>query len=76
MGERGNTPLTLAAQAGFVGVVRSLYHMGADINHKNLAGKSASNLAKEGDQTKVLKSQCHGVRRRRRVARRARHQSA
>jgi ankyrin repeat protein len=46
----------LAAQAGFVGVVRSLYHLGADINHKNLAGKSASNLAKEADQKKVLKT--------------------
>lgn len=54
--EQGNTPLMLAARAGFVGVVRSLYHLGADIDHINLAGKSASNLAKEGDQEKVLKT--------------------
>lgn len=54
--EQGNTPLMLSARAGFVGVVRSLYHLGADINQKNLAGKSASNLAKEADQEKVLKT--------------------
>ena len=54
--EQGNTPLMLAAQAGFVGVVRSLYHLGADINHKNLASQSASNLAKEADQMNVLKT--------------------
>jgi len=52
----GNTPLMLAAQNGHVGVVRSLYHLGGDLEHKNTEGRSASNLAKLANQEKVLKT--------------------
>lgn len=45
--EEGNTPLMLATRAGHLGVVRSLYHLGADIDHRNHAGLSATNIADE-----------------------------
>jgi ankyrin repeat protein len=46
----------LAALSGHVGVVRTLYHLGANIDHKNRDGQSASNLAKKAGQERVLKS--------------------
>lgn len=45
--EEGNTPLMLATRAGHLGVVRSLYHLGADIDHRNHAGLSATKIADE-----------------------------
>lgn len=41
----GNTPLMLAARAGHHGVVRSLYHLGADPERRNHEGESALHLA-------------------------------
>lgn len=41
----GNTPVILAAKAGHIGVVRTLFHFGADINHRNHKGESAAKVA-------------------------------
>lgn len=43
--EEGNTPVILAAKAGHIGVVRTLFHLGADINHRNHKGESAAKVA-------------------------------
>lgn len=43
--EYGNTPVILATKAGHIGVVRTLFHLGADINHRNHNGESATNVA-------------------------------
>ena len=50
----GNSPLMIAVRAGRHGVVRSLYHLGADINHRNHAGESALGLAKSSDYTDIV----------------------
>ncbi|MFH1493508.1 MAG: ankyrin repeat domain-containing protein [Pseudomonadota bacterium] len=50
----GNTPLMLAAKSGHIGVVRTLYHLDADINHRNHAGMSATKLAQELNQPLIL----------------------
>ncbi len=52
--EDGNSPLMIAVRAGHHGVVRSLYHLGADINHRNHAGESALGLAKASDSTDLV----------------------
>lgn len=52
--EDGNSPLMIAVRAGHHGVVRSLYHLGADINHRNHAGESALGLAKASDATDLV----------------------
>ena len=52
--EDGNSPLMIAVRAGHQGVVRSLYHLGADINHRNHAGESALGLAKALDSTAIV----------------------
>lgn len=54
--EEGNSPLMMAVRAGHHGVVRSLYHLGADINHRNHAGQTALGLAKASDLTEVINS--------------------
>jgi serine/threonine-protein phosphatase 6 regulatory ankyrin repeat subunit B len=45
--DEGNTPLMLATRAGHLGVVRSLYHLGADIDQRNHVGISATQIADE-----------------------------
>lgn len=50
----GNSPLMIAVRAGHQGVVRSLYHLGADINHRNHAGETALGLAKASDSTDIV----------------------
>jgi ankyrin repeat protein len=50
----GNSPLMIAVRAGHQGVVRSLYHLGADINHRNHAGDTALGLAKASDSTDIV----------------------
>lgn len=50
----GNTPLMLATRAGHLGVVRSLYHLGADINHRNRSGASAAMIANELDDHNLI----------------------
>lgn len=52
--EEGNSPLMIAVRAGHHGVVRSLYHLGADINHRNNAGETAMGLAKASDSTAIV----------------------
>lgn len=52
--EDGNSPLMIAVRAGHHGVVRSLYHLGADNNHRNHAGESALGLAKASDATDLV----------------------
>lgn len=52
--EEGNSPLIMAVRAGHHGVVRSLYHLGADINHRNHAEESALELAKASDSTNLI----------------------
>lgn len=52
--EGGNSPLMMAVRAGHHGVVRSLYHLGADINHRNHADESALGLAKALDSTNLI----------------------
>jgi ankyrin repeat protein len=52
--EDGNSPLMIAVRAGHHGVVRSLYHLGANINHRNHAGESALGLAKASDSTDLV----------------------
>jgi ankyrin repeat protein len=52
--EDGNSPLMIAVRAGHHGVVRSLYHLGADINHRNHAGESALGLAKASESTDLV----------------------
>lgn len=52
--EGGNSPLMMAVRAGHHGVVRSLYHLGADINHRNHADESALGLAKASDSTNLI----------------------
>jgi ankyrin repeat protein len=39
-----------------LGVVRSLYHLGADINHRNQVGQTALDLAKASDLTDIVNS--------------------
>jgi ankyrin repeat protein len=51
--EEGNTPLMLATRGGQLGVVRSLYHLGADIDHRNQAGISATKIADEIEDTNL-----------------------
>ncbi len=50
----GNTPIMLATMAGHLGVVRTLYHLGADINHRNHADESATIIAKKTDDQLIL----------------------
>lgn len=52
--EGGNSPLMVAVRAGHHGVVRSLYHLGADINHRNQEGETALGLAKASDSTAIV----------------------
>jgi ankyrin repeat protein len=52
--EEGNSPLMIAVRAAHHGVVRSLYHLGADINHRNHAGETALGLAKASDSTDIV----------------------
>lgn len=52
--EGGNSPIMIAVRAGHHGVVRSLYHLGADINHRNHAGETALGLAKASDSTNLV----------------------
>lgn len=52
--EDGNSPLMIAVRAIHHGVLRSLYHLGADINHRNHAGESALGLAKALDSTDLV----------------------
>lgn len=52
--EEGNSPLMMAVRAGHHGVVRSLYHLGADINHRNHAGETALGLAKASDSKDIV----------------------
>lgn len=52
--EDGNSPLMIAVRASHHGVVRSLYHLGADINQRNHAGESALGLAKASDSTDLV----------------------
>jgi ankyrin repeat protein len=51
--EGGDSPLMIAVRAGHHGVVRSLYHLGADINHRNHAGETALGLARAADLTDI-----------------------
>ena len=52
--EKGNTPLMRATRAGHLGVVRSLFHLGADIDRRNQSGDSATTIANElGDQNLI-----------------------
>ena len=50
----GNTPLMRATRAGHLGVVRSLYHLGADIDHRNPSGASATSIANELDDRNLI----------------------
>jgi ankyrin repeat protein len=52
--EGGNSPLMMAVRAKHHSVVRSLYHLGADINHRNHADESALGLAKASDSTDLV----------------------
>lgn len=52
--EDGNSPLMIAVRASHHGVVRSLYHLGANINQRNHAGESALGLAKASDSTDLV----------------------
>ena len=54
--EEGNSPLMIAVRAGHHGVVRSLYHLGADINYRNHAGETALGLAKASNSTDLVNS--------------------
>ncbi|MCF8210736.1 MAG: ankyrin repeat domain-containing protein [Rhodoferax sp.] len=50
----GNSVFMIAVRAGHQGVVRSLYHLGADINHLNRAGETALALAKTLDSSDIV----------------------
>lgn len=52
--DAGNTPLMQAVRAGHLGVVRALFHLGADINRRNQAGESGTSLAEAGGNPDMM----------------------
>ena len=52
--DQGNSTLMIAVRAGHHGVVRSLYHLGANINHRNHADESALSIARASDTSEMV----------------------